>query len=350
MSDIQLTPEQEKRARESFDKRVFDPDEYARSLCPEISPEMTVAIAEDTLRAMDPRLKGEAPDPQDVDTLAEKKQKALEAAEEFWFLDPADYADEQARIGTPLTPLQLWHKLTTECHMKVWYSMADPAMIAKELNPRDVALAYRKIGTNPANLHDLKRWRDAVAEIKQEESQRQPMYTCARFGLWSGDRIEKEDPDQPKRAIPSTYITWIPGATLREFSIVRFDSHGTPDFFIPGWRDVLLAIVRKKLRTQDELEAVFGKTEAKAARRYNMIMHGLRNAPIDEDPIENVEIGQIHDGHTAMAEPEGRPISTRCSECFWGYGEHQETCSKFKKRKGVKKHGRKANDARRIAR
>lgn len=322
-----LTPEQEQRAQQAFAERSFDPEEYARNLCPELTPEQQVIVAEAELRSADPSVTRVERDAQDAETLAAWKQRTGEMAEEFCFLDPADYADEEARTGRVLTPLEFWHKLKFECGLECWFSLADAAVIAKELNPRDVALAYRKIGSNPENIYNVERWRDAIAEIKQEESLRQPLCNVERFAL----QVCR------KPGIPE-YVCWLPGAHLREYALVKFDEHGVPDFHIPGWRDALLSLIRKHLLTEKSAHAVFGEPTGPASRRYKMILAGLRNRPYVDDESESPAAVRVEESNgnglpsaedldRVAEEEEVKQKLARCSECGWAYGEHRPDCS-----------------------
>lgn len=328
MPEIVLTPEQEARSKQAFAERSFDPEEYCRNLCPEIPPEIQVEIAEQELRTADPALIGTPVESRDLDTLAEKKSRANEVAEEFCFLDPLDYVNqEETSKGRLLSPLEFWRKLKFECHLDCYFSLADESMIAKELNPRDVALAYRKIGQNPENLYDATRWNDAIAEIRQEESRRQPMCNYQRFAL----QVCRQ-PDHPE------YVTWLPGCTLREYALVKFDAHGVPDFYIPGWRDALLALIRRQMITEKLARKVFGEAVGPRSRRYNMILANLRNRPYrDDEGSEPTVIGAAAPANglpseadlDAVAEEEAiKSKFERCPECNWAYGEHRPDCSK----------------------
>ena len=278
MASPPLTPEQEKRAREAFDQRRFDPESYEKELCPELPPAAQVALAELELMRADPSLLRVQRDAKDAETLAAQREKNEDLAAEFAFLDPADYADEAARRGRVLKPAELLRMLQEGCGLTCWFALADAAMIEKQLNPRDVALAYRKIGNNPENLHNPERWSAAIAEIRQEEAGRQPMVNFERFGLW----VVRGEPE---------YVTWIPGCWLREFTLVKFDQYGVPDWHIPGWRDVVLALVRGQFITEEKADAVFGKAVGPAARRYNMILAGLRNRRELAGDGEKVAVG-----------------------------------------------------------
>lgn len=338
MAEITLTPEQEARAKQAFAERSFDPEEYCRNLCPEIPPEIQVELAEQELRAADPALIGTPVESRDLETLAEKRSRANDVAEEFCFLDPLDYVNqEETSKGRLLTPLEFWHKLKYECHLDCYFSLADESMIAKELNPRDVALAYRKIGENPENLHNMDRWRAAIAEIRQEESRRQPLCNYERFAL----QVCRK-PDHPE------YVTWLPGCTLREYALVKFDSHGVPDFYIPGWRDGLIALIRKRMLTERLAHKVFGEAVGPRSRRYKMILANLRNRPYhDEDDATSVDVSAAAtepapalarpaddlptaEDLDAVAEEEAiKAKFERCSECNWAYGEHRPDCSRI---------------------
>jgi hypothetical protein len=332
MSDLQLTPEQEKQAQQAFAERRFDPEQYMRDILgPEAPPEVQVAIAEEDLRAMDPAAGRVERSAEDQDTLDQKRAQAQELAEEFCFLDPADFADEQAAAGRPLTPLEFWHKLKFGCGLECWFSLADEAQIAKELNPRDVALAVRKIGMDRRNLYDMERWRAAIGEVRQEEARRQPLCNYERFGL----QVCRQ-PGVPE------YVTWLPGCTLREYSLVKFDSHGVPDFYIPGWRDGLLALIRKQLLTQAKADEVFGEAVGPRSRRWHMILKGLRerpwvdegeNVPTTETPSHGEE-PVLQASAPPQIKDEDHPAAAYapCPECSWRYGVHQRTCSHYEQR------------------
>lgn len=309
MPEIQLTPEQDQRTREAFARRRFDPEEAGRDIAgPEMPPEVQVAIAEAKLRDR------ATPEQQSLETLAEQREQNERASAEFAFLDPADYVDqEHTSVGRVLTPQQFLEKLQYGCALSCWFSLGSRAMIAKELDPRDVALAYKKIGANPENLHDGKRWIDAIAEIRQEESQRQTLH--GNFEIFQL-QVSRSPGSEPER------VCWLPGCHLREYAIVKFDAHGVPEWYIPGWRDALIALVRGRFTSEHDLDRVFGEAMGPRSRRYKMIMKGLREQP--EHMVEQaapVEIG----GETSVE----RLTGIACAECQRKGGLHWPTCSEY---------------------
>lgn len=311
MSEIKLTPDQEARAKQAFAERRFDPESYQQEIMgPEVAPELQVRVAEATIAALD----GPAPSAaEDLESLARQKQRNDALAREFCFLDPEDYADAAARTGKTMTVAKLLDTLRLECKLTCWFSLASEAMIGKELNARDVALAYRKIGQNPENIYDPGRWRDAIAEIRQEEADRQPMYNYERLGL----QVVRAGATEP------TYVCWLPGALLREYALVKFDAYGVPDFQIPGWRDAVIALIRHRFITQEMATEVFGEATGPASRRYNMILNGLRNAR--EVRSEAAAPIWIRD---AVDEVTDEPAVEPCPECTHRTA-HFLWCSQF---------------------
>jgi hypothetical protein len=272
---MKLTPEQQRQA--VFARRKFDPESYEKEILgPEPSPTLQVAIAAGDLAEID---NPSQPTQQSLEMLDYWKAKADKAAEEFAFLDPEDYADEKARRGRVLTPQEFLTILRDKCGLECWFSLGSEALVAKELNPRDVALAKLKIGDNPENLYNVQRWRDAIAEVRQEEAKKVPMRDYELFAL----QICRS-PGKPE------YACWLPGCHLREYDLVQFDSHKVPTQVIRGWRTALIEIVRKRFLTEAEVTAAFGEATGHVAKRYLMIMQGLRSTPDEGDePIQTQE-------------------------------------------------------------
>jgi hypothetical protein len=307
-----LSPEQEKQAKEIFARRKFGVDSYERDMAgPEIAPAMQVAIAAGELAEIDNPTQPTSQAQDELARLQLESEQRLEL-DKFRFLDPKDYEDVEARTGRVLKPGHLLDLLRA-CGLQCWFSLADAAVVAKELNPRDVALAKLKIGENPENLLDMRRWRDAIAEVKQEEAGRQRLRDYELLGL----QICRK-PDVPE------YCCWVPGCDLREFDVATFDSHKIPKDIVRGWRTVLIEVVRKRFATEETVHHVFGVPEGKVATRYLMIMQGLRAVDLEEDDCA-VDVGPAA---IALSDEEPEEPVARCPDCHHR-GGHFSFCVHF---------------------
>lgn len=327
MADIELTPEQERHAQEAFKNRRFDPDGYAADIMgPEIPAPLQVEIAEQELREYETRTPGTAAA---LEELARQKELSERVSRDFCFLDPADYEDKAARIGRVLHCRDFLRLLQTDLNLECWYSLADEGMIAREPNVRDIGLAYRKIAEKRENVYEPDRWSDAIREIKQEQGRKQPLHADVRFGL----QICRQ-PGKPE------YCTWVPAAAMTEFGDVLFDSHGIPLAEARGWRTVLIQIIIKQFVTEEDAHRAFHPAEGPGARRYNMILSGLRNQPASaratEAPIEITQPSAVSGGAEVTEEqPQdtedetgAAASSSACGECSHRFA-HYLGCSKY---------------------
>ncbi len=316
--------ELEERRRQAFADRRFDPDSYAEELAPELSPELQVAIAAGELAEID---HPSVPTSEAEEELARQKAESDRMAREFCFLDPKDYEDEEARRGRVLTPVELLDLITKATGKQCWCSLASEAMVRKELSPRDVALAKLKIGNDPQNIYNPARWQDAIRDVREEERNLVPLRPYKLLALQIC-RI----PNQPE------YCCWFPAKDLREYDLVRFDSHGVPEQQIRGWRTVLLYLLMKRFCMEEDLVRVFGEATGPASSRYNMIVQGLRDQREPAGSVEHeVGLGALaaqDDNLQQVAEREAERCAIEgcdppaCSECHHHYG-HFFFCSQF---------------------
>jgi hypothetical protein len=311
------TPDLEAARKKAFDNRRFDPESYAKEIDPELPPIVQVAIAGGELAEIENPTE---PTSEAQEELARQKAESDRLAAEFCFLDPKDYEDEEARRGRVLKPGELLDLVIKATGKQCWFSMASEAMMRKELSPRDVALAKLKIGENPENLRNPERWLAAIEEVRQEERNLVPLHSYKLFAL----QICRQE-GKPE------YCCWLPACWLREYDLVRFDSHGVPEQQVRGWRTVLIEVIRKQFATEEAVTRVFGEATGPASRRYNMVLQGLRNRR-EEDTAASYEPRAASDpaADAALAEAQSSEpeADTSCQECHRRVG-HFVFCSKF---------------------
>lgn len=84
------------------------------------------------------------------------------------------------------------------------------------------------------------------------------------------------------RALPLAaprYAGWVQIPAMYEYSVMRFDAHGLPTTEkFRGWRTVNLKLIQEGFLTERESNRVFGEATGPAARRWQEILQGFRQA------------------------------------------------------------------------
>lgn len=207
-----LTPEQVAASQGTRKSEKNPWETYGDQLIETLDPELEAAIAE--FASHDPH--GHT-DSQTQEELARVKEENDAVAQDYQWLNPDEYEDEGARIGTIMHSSELIKKLTQECAMTVVYR--------PHPQPKRVTLLV-----------------DNTNGIKGLE------VAC-----------------------------WVQLGYMPEFSICNFDDHGVVlQEAYRGWRTVLLQLLIKRMITEETITRVFGKASGPAAERYLQILQGFR--------------------------------------------------------------------------
>lgn len=184
----------------SYDKE-FDNDD----------PALLAAMAEYANRVSDAEASS-----QTKEELARLKEGSAEAAKEYQWLTPEEYANEGDRIGHIMHHVVFLNSLR-KAGVKCWYR-AHP-------QPGKVTLI-----------------------------------------------VQRKD-------LPAEVGCWCQQGYAPELSIMRFDEHGVPlDEKYRGWRTPLLQLILKGVISQKKAEEVFGKPPLTPAfHRYNRTLQAFRN-------------------------------------------------------------------------
>jgi hypothetical protein len=148
---------------------------------------------------------------------ARVKQASDEAAAEYQWVKPSEYANEPDRVGRVMHSAVFINKLR-QAGVKCWYR--------KHSMPQHITLVVQ-VGNQP------------------------PQVGC-----------------------------WVQEGFMTELSMMRFDDHGIPlDEKRRGWRTPLLQLILNGVITQEKSEQVFGVPPVtKAFHRYNATLQRFRNA------------------------------------------------------------------------
>lgn len=150
---------------------------------------------------------------QTKEVLAQKKEEADNAAREYQWVHPSEYADRGPRIGKILHSSKLITILRA-MGLKCWYR--------QHPQPQKLTLLVLERG---------------------------------------------------KRNVGC----WIQAGYQPEFSIMNFDDHGVPlQEAYRGWRTVLMQLALKGLISERKINEVFGPARGPASARYNKFMGSLR--------------------------------------------------------------------------
>jgi hypothetical protein len=189
---------------------------YSEQLTETLDPELEAAIAE--FASHDPH--GHT-DSQTQEELCRVKEENDNLAQEYQWLSPDEYEDENARIGRIMHSSELIKKLTEECGMT--------AMYRPHPQPKRITLLVDK--------------------------------TQGISGL--------------------EVACWVQFGYMPEFSIMNFDDHGVVlQEAYRGWRTVLLQLLVKHMIDEDTTNRVFGEAVGPAARKYLEIVRAFRGLKV----------------------------------------------------------------------
>lgn len=182
------------------DEMDFDPD---------LTPELQKQIDEYAKNVHDDSSS------QNKEELARWREHNEGLAKEYQWVEPSEYADEGARIGTPLHSSEFLKKLR-KAGVKCWYRMHP--------QPRKLTL---------------------IIQLGNEQV----------VGCWA-------------------QLGFMP-----ELSIMRFDEHQVPlDEKFRGWRTCLLQLILKSAITEKTADEIFGRPKTtEAFHRYNSTLQSFRN-------------------------------------------------------------------------
>jgi hypothetical protein len=154
---------------------------------------------------------------QNKEELARWQEQNAGLAKEYQWVEPSEYADEGARVGTPMHSSEFITRLQ-RAGVKCWYRFHG--------QPRKVTLVVQRDGKEP------------------------------EVGCWA-------------------QLGFAP-----ELSIMNFDEHGVPlAEKYRGWRTCLLQLILKSVITEVKADEVFGKPKTtEAFHRYNSTLQSFRNA------------------------------------------------------------------------
>jgi hypothetical protein len=154
---------------------------------------------------------------QNKEELARWQEQNAGLAKEYQWVEPSEYADAGARIGTPMHSSDFLNRLR-RAGVRCWYR-AHPM-------PRMVTLIIQR------------------------------------------------------NSLPSEVGCWVQLGFMPELSIMNFDEHGVPlaEKF-RGWRTCLLQLILKSALTEAKADEVFGKPkQTPAFNRYNETLYQFRRA------------------------------------------------------------------------
>lgn len=177
---------------------------------PDMTPELQAQIDEYSKHVHDNSSN------QNKEELARWQEQNAELAKEYQWVEPSEYADEGARVGTPMHSSTFITKLQ-QAGVNCWYRFHG--------QPRKVTLVVQRPGKEP------------------------------EVGCW-------------------VQLGFAP-----ELSIMSFDEHGVPlAEKYRGWRTCLLQLILKSVITEAKADEVFGKPKTtEAFHRYNSTLQSFRN-------------------------------------------------------------------------
>ena len=156
-------------------------------------------------------------DSQTQEELCRQKEAADSQAKDYQFLDPAEYEEEDARMGQIMHSSQLIKKLAN-CGLKCWYAA----------HPQEGRLKLM---------------------VDTSHGTKDPEIGC-----------------------------WVQAGWMTEYSICNFDDHGVVlQEAYRGWRTVILQLVLHDMLTEPVATKIFGKATGPASERYNSLLYGMRN-------------------------------------------------------------------------
>jgi hypothetical protein len=177
---------------------------------PDITPELQKQIDEYSKNYHDTSSE------QNKEELARWQEQNQDIAKEYQWVSPEEYADEGARVGTPMHSSVFVSKLQS-LGIRCWYT--------PHPQPRKLTLIYTQKGMD------------------------------AQVGCW------------------------VQSGFMPELSIMSFDDHGVPlaEKF-RGWRTPLLQLILKHVITEKQADELFGPPKTTPAfHRYNQTLQSFRN-------------------------------------------------------------------------
>ena len=188
---------------------------YSQELAVETTPELDAQIAEYAEKHYDEAESST----QTKEALAEQKELSYDAADEYRWLSPEEYADVEARIGRILHSSEFISILRRKLGVQCWYR--------DHPQPDKLTLVVQKRG---------------------------------------------------QERIPPTVGCWVKNGFAPEYSVMGFDDHGVPlAEKYRGWRTCLLQLILKDVITEENAHKVFGAAERTCDERYNRTLHSWRN-------------------------------------------------------------------------
>ena len=207
-----LTPEQIQQVQGTRNSEAAPWETYGDDFDEKLSPELEEAIKEFSETDPHQNTGSEA-----QEELARLKEGNDAAAVEYQWLDPSEYAEEGARIGSILHSSQFIGLLIEDCGLTAIY----------------------RVHPQPKRL---------TLVVDTSHGQALPEIAC-----------------------------WVQAGFMPEFSICNFDDHGVVlQERLRGWRTCLMQMVLKRMLTQEQVEKVFGEATGPASERYNSFMYSLR--------------------------------------------------------------------------
>lgn len=156
---------------------------------------------------------------QNEDEFLKQKELNDEIAKQYNWLPEFEYENDACRIGKILTHAEFINLLRDSCNLKCYYTQ----------HPQDRKLTL------------LVEWKGKL-----------------EVGCWA---------------------QW---GQMPEFSMCRFDDHGTIiDEKFRGWRTCLLQLILKGFLTEETVTKVFGEAIGPASKRYNSLLYEWRNRDVE---------------------------------------------------------------------
>lgn len=255
LEEITLTPDQLELAKRNWRERRNHSTYEDDLMGPEISPALAAEIAEMEARSADFK-----PTQQALEALAEQQELNADLSEAYQWVNPKDYADEEARKGIVTNSDQLMLRFRNECHLRCWYG---------------------------------------------------PVQENRYLGLM----VQKSEGSAPQ------YACWVQQGWMPEFEMINFDSHGVPlNSKHRGWRTVLMQLIMKGFLEEAVATRVFGEAVGSAATRYNLFLYQWRNRPrqetagMAETAVVSSQPSLLKNSPPVSREPEDGTLFVTC-EC-----------------------------------
>lgn len=184
---------------------------YAASFKTPTDTELDLAVEEYSER------RHESTSSQTIEAYHEQKEMSDDAAKQYQWVHPSEYADEGPRKGRIMHSSELINRLR-KIGLKCWYR--------DHPQPRKLTLLVQKNG-----------------------------------GL-----------------LPPEVGCWVQSGFMPEYTVMGFDDHGVPlAEKYRGWRTVLLQLILKGMIKEKIAHRTFGVAESPVAGRYNATLQTFRN-------------------------------------------------------------------------